>query len=157
PGMSELSVALDTDRGITVGDVYEVAIHGARLDVGLDCIERVRIEREVVEKVLNGGRKIYGLNTYVGHLRDVQVPEEDLVDYQHQLIDMQARGIGGALPDADVRALMLARIAGMAPGGSGAPPDVFEGLIELLNRRVHPVVPQGGSVGASDLTQMAAG
>ena len=154
--LSELRVTLDNDRGITVGDVYDVAIRGARLEVGVDCIERIRIGREVVEHVLRGGRKIYGLNTYVGHLRDVQVPEEDLVDYQHQLIDMHARGIGDALPEEDVRALMLARIAGMAHGGSGAHPEVFEGLIELLNRRVHPVVPQGGSVGASDLTQMAA-
>jgi histidine ammonia-lyase len=154
--MSERSVTLDTNRGITVGDVYEVAIHGARLDVSPDCFERIRIEREVVERVLERGRKVYGLNTYVGHLRDVQVPEEDLIDYQHQLLDMHARGIGDPLADEDVRALMLARISGMAHGGSGAHPEVFEGLIELLNRRVHPIVPQGGSVGASDLTQMAA-
>jgi histidine ammonia-lyase len=153
---NELAVRLDTDRGITVGDVYEVAVHGARLDVGADCIERLRITREVVERVLKGGRKVYGLNTYVGHLRDVQVPDEDLIDYQHQLIDMHARGIGAPLPEEDVRALLLARIAGMAHGGSGAHPEVFLGLVELLNRRVHPVVPQGGSVGASDLTQMAA-
>jgi histidine ammonia-lyase len=154
--VSELNITLDTDRGITVDDVYEVAIHGARLDVGSDCVERVRIERQVVERVIKGGRKIYGLNTYVGHLRDLQIPEEDLVDYQHQLLDMHARGIGDPLAEEDVRALMVARIAGMAHGGSGAHPEVFEGLIQLLNRRVHPVVPQGGSVGASDLTQMAA-
>ena len=154
--MSEQSVILDTDRGITVGDVYDVAIHGARLDVGDDCLERVRIAREVVERVLAGGRKVYGLNTYVGHLRDLQVPEEDLLEYQHQLIDMHARGIGETLPEEDVRALLLARIAGMAHGASGAHPEVFLGLVELLNRRVHPIVPLGGSVGASDLTQMAA-
>src|SRR5207245_3165646 len=35
-------------------------------------------------------------------------------------------------------------------------PDVFDTLIRLLNAGVHPIVPQGGSVGASDLTQMAA-
>jgi histidine ammonia-lyase len=155
-GLGELSIKLDIDRGITVGDVYAIAIHGARLEVGADSVERVRIAREVVERVLKKGRKVYGLNTYVGHLRDMQVPEEDLVDYQHQLLDMHARGIGDPLPEEDVRALMLARIAGMAYGGSGAHPDVFEGMIQLLNKRVHPVVPAGGSVGASDLTQMAA-
>src|ERR1700716_4541330 len=83
-------------------------------------------------------------------------PADDLLAYQHQLSAMHARGIGDPLPVNDVRALMLARIAGMARGGSGAQPDIFATLIQMLNAGVHPVVPMGGSVGASDLTQMAA-
>ena len=34
--------------------------------------------------------------------------------------------------------------------------DIFATLIQMLNAGVHPIVPMGGSVGASDLTQMAA-
>jgi histidine ammonia-lyase len=69
---------------------------------------------------------------------------------------MHARGIGDPLPVHDVRAMMLVRIVGMSHGGSGAHPEVFNSLIDLLNAGVHPVVPMGGSVGASDLMQMAA-
>ena len=79
-----------------------------------------------------------------------------MIDYQHQLLAMHARGIGDPMPVHDVRALMLVSIVGMSHGGSGAHPDVFTMLIKLLNAGVHPVVPMGGSVGASDLTQMAA-
>ena len=143
-------------RGMTADEVHEVAVHGARLQVSRMKRERVRRANAVVERALARGRKIYGLNTYVGHLRDREIRPEDMVDYQHQLLAMHARGIGDPLPVHDVRALMLVRIVGISHGGSGAHPDVFDTLVAMLNAGVHPIVPQGGSVGASDLTQMAA-
>lgn len=151
-----MSVTLAADRAMTADEVHEVAVHGHRLVVAPQRFERVKRASAVVERALARGRKIYGLNTYVGHLRDREIRQEDLIDYQHQLLAMHARGIGDPMPVHDVRALMLVRIVGMSHGGSGAHPEVFSTLIELLNAGVHPVVPMGGSVGASDLTQMAA-
>lgn len=152
----EAVLTLETDAGLTVDDVHMVAVGGARIFASEDVLERVRQSNEVVERALTRGRKIYGLNTYVGHLRDREIPPDDLIDYQHQLVAMHARGIGEPMAEHDVRALMLARIVGMAQGGSGAHPDIFATLIQMLNAGVHPIVPQGGSVGASDLMQMAA-
>jgi histidine ammonia-lyase len=43
----------------------------------------------------------------------------------------------------------------MAHGGSGVQPAVLDLLLGMLDARVHPVVPQTGSIGASDLGQMA--
>ncbi len=144
------------NRGLSVDDVYEIAVNGRRLFATEEVLERVRQSRATVEHVLGRGRKVYGLNTQVGHLRDIEIPPDDLIDYQHQLLAMHARGIGTPLAEVDVRALMLARIVGMSHGGSGAHPDIFATLIQMLNAGVHPIVPQGGSVGASDLNQMAA-
>ena len=143
-------------RGMTADEVHEVSVHGARVEVTRMRRERVKRASAVVDRALRRGRKIYGLNTYVGHLRDREIRPEDMVDYQHQLLAMHARGIGDPMPIYDVRAMMLVRIVGMSQGGSGAHTDVFDGLVDLLNAGVHPVVPMGGSVGASDLTQMAA-
>jgi histidine ammonia-lyase len=149
-------VTLEADMGLTVDDVFKVAVEGASIFASEEILDRVRRSNQVVEHVLGRGRKVYGLNTYVGHLRDREIPPADLIDYQHQLVAMHARGIGDPMSEPDVRALMLARIAGMSRGGSGAHPDIFATLIQMLNAGVHPIVPQGGSVGASDLTQMAA-
>ena len=149
-------VTMQVDRDLTVDDVHNVAVGGARVFAAEDILDRVRRSRAAVERALAGGRKIYGLNTHVGHLRDREIPPDDLIDYQHQLVAMHARGIGEPMAEHDVRALLLARIAGMSRGGSGAHPDIFATLIQMLNARVHPIVPQGGSVGASDLNQMAA-
>jgi histidine ammonia-lyase len=154
--MSNAVVTMQADVDFTVDDVHDVAVRGARVFASEEILDRVRRSRAAVERALTRGRKVYGLNTYVGHLRDREIAPEDMIDYQHQLLAMHARGIGDPMAEYDVRALMLARIVGMSRGGSGAHPDIFATLIQMLNAGVHPVIPQGGSVGASDLTQMAA-
>lgn len=149
-------ITLHDDQFLTIDDVYNVAVNEMRVFASEEVLDRVRRSRGAVERALGRGRKIYGLNTQVGHLHDREIPPDDLIDYQHQLVAMHARGIGDPLAEHDVRALMLARIVGMSHGGSGAHPDIFATLIQMLNAGIHPIVPQGGSVGASDLNQMAA-
>jgi histidine ammonia-lyase len=51
---------------------------------------------------------------------------------------------------------MAARVNGFARGGAGASLASAQTLVAMLNAGVHPVVPSSGSVGASDLAQMAA-
>jgi histidine ammonia-lyase len=53
-----------------------------------------------------------------------------------------------------VRALLTARAAGLAVGGSGVSPAAAEALVALL-AEAPPVVPSLGSVGMSDLTVVA--
>ena len=64
--------------------------------------------------------------------------------------------ISSLKPEAEVRAIMLLLAASLARGASGVRPVVVETVIACLNRRVHPIVPELGSVGASgDLTPLA--
>jgi histidine ammonia-lyase len=147
-------VRLTTD-GLTAGDVGRLA-RGASLEVSPEVAERVRASRAVVDRALESGQLVYGLNTGVGSRRDRPVPREDLDRYQVQMVLDHAGGVGAPLADEDVRAIMAARIAGIARGGSGAHPGALDTLVAMLNAGVHPVVPAVGSVGASDLMHMAA-
>jgi histidine ammonia-lyase len=155
PGSSEAGTVRLTAGGLTVGDIGRLA-GGAALDVASGVMERVQASRAVVERALEGEGMIYGLNTGLGSRRDRRVSREDLGRYQVQMVMDHAGGVGAALADEDVRAIMAARIAGIARGGSGAHPGAFDTLVAMLNAGVHPVVPQVGSVGASDLMHMAA-
>ena len=143
-------------RGLDCDNVYRVAIERAPLIVEPDVWQRVAASREVVERVLRGDRLVYGLNTLLGHMRDEPVLPEVLLQYQVQMVVGHAGGVGVPLADEDVRAIVLARIAGMAAGGSGAHPRAMQTLLEMLNAGVHPIVPEIGSVGASDLMHHAA-
>ena len=51
--------------------------------------------------------------------------------------------------------MMFARLAGMAVGGSGVSPAVFDALLAMLNAGVHPVVPSKGSIGVADLAPLS--
>jgi len=60
-----------------------------------------------------------------------------------------ACGVGTALPEDTVRAAMLLRANALAKGFSGVRLVIIEKLLDLLNKRITPVVPRYGSVGAS--------
>ena len=153
--MAAVDVVRLTTEGLVAEDVGRLA-RGARLELAPEVAQLVQASRSVVERALQDGELVYGLNTGVGSRRDRPVSREDLDRYQVQMVMDHAGGVGAPLADEDVRATIAARVAGMARGGSGVHPAALETLVAMLNAGVHPIVPAVGSVGASDLMHMAA-
>lgn len=137
-------------------DVVAVAREGRPVDLTPEAWGRVRRSREAVERLLARGAVVYGVTTGFGHLRNIRISPEQASTLQHNLLQSHAVGVGPALPEEQVRAMMLARLNTLARGHSGVRPEVLRLLIEMLNRGVHPVVPAQGSLGASgDLAPLA--
>lgn len=132
-------------------DVERVAVGEAAPVVRLGAAARDRVEaaRSFVERLIAEERVVYGLTTGFGALSDVIVPPDRIRELQVNLIRSHAAGIGEPLSEAEVRAVTLLRANVLALGHSGVRPVVIELLAELLNRRIHPVIPARGSVGAS--------
>ena len=140
---------------MSVDELMAVA-GGAELRLSPEARSRITGSREVVDAALDAGRPVYGLNTGLGHMKDVALPRDELRRIQEALVSGHAGGVGPRLPTQIIRAAMAARVNGMARGGSGASVDAVETLIAMLNRGVHPIASATGSVGAGDLPQMAA-
>ncbi len=102
-----------------------------------------------MERALEENRVVYGLTTGFGALAEVVIPPDRIVELQRNLIRSHAAGVGPPLPEPEVRAIMLLRANVLALGHSGVREVVVERLLDLLNARIHPVVPSRGSVGAS--------
>ncbi len=101
-------------------------------------------------------KTVYGINTGFGKFSDVIINEEDVEDLQLNLIRSHACGVGDFFPEVVSRAMMVLRLNALLKGYSGVRSDVVELLKELINRQVHPVIPQQGSLGASgDLAPLA--
>ncbi len=148
-------ILLDGER-LTLDDVERVASHGEA--VGLDPAARPKVEaaRRVIESALATARPIYGVSTGFGPLSDVFVGAADRDALQRNLLRSHAIGIGAPIGEAETRATILLRANVLAKGYSGVRPEVIELLCELLNRGVHPIIPERGSVGASgDLAPLA--
>ncbi|MDQ3555676.1 MAG: histidine ammonia-lyase [Gemmatimonadota bacterium] len=111
--------------------------------------ERMLRSRQVVERAVERGEVVYGVTTGFGRLSEIAVPADRLEELQINLIRSHACGVGPPLPREECRAMVLLRANVLAKGFSGVRPEVVELLLELLNRRVHPVIPEQGSVGAS--------
>ena len=142
------------DARFTVEDVVRVA-RGAGVELAPAARSRIRAGRAIIDDVLAGDEPVYGLNTGVGHMKDVRVPLEELRRSQEMLLMTHAGGIGPPASTEVVRAAIVTRLVGMAAGGSGATEASANVLAAMLGAGVHPIVPGRGSVGAGDLGPMA--
>jgi len=86
----------------------------------------------------------------------VAIGADERTTLQHNLVRSHASGVGSPLGPSSVRALMLLRANALARGVSGCRVTVVERILDFLNHRIHPRVPEFGSVGASgDLAPLA--
>ncbi|MFL5732265.1 MAG: histidine ammonia-lyase, partial [Chloroflexia bacterium] len=134
----------------------------ALLTVGISPAARSLVERSraIVDGVVERGEVVYGITTGFGAFKDRVIPRDDLAQLQVNLIMSQCVGVGPALSAEAVRAMMLGRAHTLSLGYSGIRLETLQLLYDMLNRGVHPVVPEQGSVGASGdlapLSHMAA-
>ena len=142
-------------HGVTVADVEAVARGGVQVAVGAEARARVVAARAVVDRLVRSGRPVYGVTTALGANTGAAIPVDDLAAYQQRAVRARAVGLGPSFARDVVRAMLFARICGMAVGGSGVSPTVLDALLAMLNAGVHPVVPSKGSIGAADLASLS--
>jgi histidine ammonia-lyase len=141
---------------LTLDQLVAMAYDGAEAALAPAAEARVRAARAVVDRVAQGDAAAYGINTGFGSFAEVKIPAESLEQLQLNLLRSHAAGVGEPLSVPIVRAMMALRANVLAKGFSGIRVETLRLLIDLLNRRVHPVVPARGSVGASgDLAPLA--
>ena len=137
-------------------DIAQVAIHGARVEIAAAAHAGIEASRRVIEEITAGDRVVYGVNTGFGKLADVHIARGDLRQLQLNLVRSHACGVGAALSEPEVRAMMVLRANVLTLGFSGIRLEVLQLLTEMLNRTVHPMIPEKGSVGAcGDLAPLA--
>ena len=150
-----MSVAL-SGNDLTFEQLYAVALRGETVSLAPAAIERMNTSRAVVDRLVASGATAYGINTGFGKLASVRISSEQVRQLQVNLVRSHACGLSTPLSEAETRAMMLLRANAIAKGLSGVRPRVVETLCQMLNAKVHPVIPSQGSVGASgDLAPLA--
>ncbi|HEY7000529.1 MAG TPA: histidine ammonia-lyase [Candidatus Udaeobacter sp.] len=141
---------------ISLSQVAAVALGGEAVQISPVAHPRILASRKVIEEIIARDVVVYGVTTGFGKLSDVRIPRDALGELQLNLVRSHACGIGAPLSEPEVRAMILLRANVLALGFSGIRLEIIQMLGEMLNRRVHPVVPEKGSVGASgDLAPLA--
>src|SRR5688572_7513604 len=143
-------------ESLTLEHLTSIADDAEQVSLAGPAAERVDRARRVVDGKAAGDAAVYGINTGFGALAETAIPRDQLGALQLNLLRSHAAGVGAPLPVRAVRASMALRANVLAKGFSGIRRETLEALITLLNRRVHPIVPSRGSVGASgDLAPLA--
>src|SRR5881394_1343286 len=141
---------------ISLTELAAIAAGGEAVHISPVARPRVLASRKLIEEIVARDAVVYGVTTGFGKLSDVRIARSELCQLQLNLVRSHACGIGNPLSHAEVRAMVLLRASVLALGLSGIRLEVIELLCELNNRRIVPVIPEKGSVGASgDLAPLA--
>ncbi|MEG1602199.1 MAG: histidine ammonia-lyase, partial [Cloacibacillus sp.] len=136
-------------KDLTLDTLIEITRKGASVSACAAAMEDVKKSRALVEKLVAGGRPMYGINTGFGKFSDVAIAEDEINLLQIKLILADAAGVGDPLPTDVVRGMLVMRANSLLNGFSGVRPVVIETMLAMLNEGVHPVIPEKGSVGSS--------
>ncbi|VFS61585.1 Histidine ammonia-lyase [Raoultella planticola] len=93
----------------------QVARGQAQLALSAGAWERIAQGRAIVQHIIDAGQIAYGINTGLGALCNITLPEEQLSQLSRNTLLSHACGVGPLLDDAQTRAIMCAAVAKLQP------------------------------------------
>jgi histidine ammonia-lyase len=163
PTSSARTVTLD-GRDLTIDEIVMVARHGAKVELSADARRREADNYGLLLEASAEGIPVYWFNRGAGDQRETVLFEGDPLSAPNRaLIEKRqsARFRSGALvgtgpqvsDEEIVRAMMVVRANAMVYNAPS--PPLAQMLLDLLNRRITPVVQSRGTLGEGDLAQLA--
>jgi histidine ammonia-lyase len=121
-----------------------------------DALAAIDTAAASVDRIVAGGKTVYGINTGFGLLAQTRIPADKLADLQRNLILSHSCGLGEPLPRHVTRLMIILKLIGLGRGHSGVRRTVIDALQSFLDADAMPLIPSQGSVGASgDLAPLA--
>ncbi|MBC8589532.1 histidine ammonia-lyase [Wansuia hejianensis] len=143
-------------NSLNLEDFIKITRNNHEVQLTEEAIKNVKRSRDLVDKFVKEDKIVYGITTGFGKFSDVVITGEETKTLQRNLIISHACGVGRPLAEEVVRGVMLLRINALSKGCSGIRLETLNTLVEMLNKGVHPIIPEKGSLGASgDLAPLA--
>lgn len=143
---------------LTIEDICAVASGsaGVALSQSSDFTDKINRGSAFLEKLLEDDGAIYGVTTGYGDSCTVAVPEHLVAELPYHLLRFHGCGLGDYLSPQLGMAVLATRLNSLAMGYSGVRLKLLNQLVTLINRKIIPLIPEEGSVGASgDLTPLS--
>jgi histidine ammonia-lyase len=146
--VSVLVILLD-GNSLSLEKLGKILFEDMKVLASDESMKKVIASRKAVDDIVNQDRIVYGITTGFGKMSDVLIERNDTEKLQLNLIRSHACGIGEFFPEVISRAMMVLRANALLKGFSGVRPVLIEKILELVNNKIHPVIPSQGSLGAS--------
>lgn len=134
---------------LTLDDVRNVSRNYEAVSLDSSCLSAIHASSETVKKIQNSQKPAYGINTGFGIFSNKAISFKDCNKLNRNLILSHAIGYGDDFPEEIVRAAILIRANSLAKGYSGVRVEIIQALLDMLNKKVTPVVKNKGSLGSS--------
>ena len=141
---------------VTLSELRAIWQGPVEVELGKEARRSIAEANELIDEMVAGGDRVYGVNTGFGKLANVTISDTELGHLQENLVRSHAAGVGDDLDDDVVRLVMVMKVIALAEGFSGVRLALVDALCALINNNVYPCIPAKGSVGASgDLAPLA--
>ncbi|RKD27567.1 histidine ammonia-lyase [Caminicella sporogenes DSM 14501] len=151
-----MSIVYINGENLTIKDIVNVARKNYEVKLTDEAVEKVKKARRIVDEFVENEKVVYGITTGFGKFSDIAISKEETKQLQRNLIISHSCGVGKPFDEDIVRAIMLLRANALVKGYSGIRLSTLSTLVEMINKGVHPIIPQKGSLGSSgDLAPLA--
>jgi histidine ammonia-lyase len=162
PTMSDRTITL-TGHDLTIEQIVQVARYGAKVELSPEARQRQADNYGLLLEAAAEGVAVYWFNRGAGDQRETHLFEGDAMSSanksaieqrQLQMFRFGAKvGFGPEVEDEDmVRAMMVVRANAMTFNAPS--PQLAQMLLDLLNKRITPVVQSRGTLGEGDLAPL---
>ena len=134
---------------LTVSKIIAITQGKMQAELTTQTIQTINECRAKVEKMANGPKAVYGVNTGFGPLCDVQITSEETSTLQKNLLITHAVGVGKNIDKQLSKIMMICKVHALCQGFSGVRLALIERIIYFIEHDLLPTVPKQGSVGAS--------
>ena len=163
PTMPDKTITL-TGHELTIEQLVDVARNGAKVQLSAEARQRQTDNYGLLLEAAAEGIAVYWFNRGAGDQRetimfsgDPMTPKNKEYLEKSQLQEFRLGAIEGYGPEVDeeeiVRAMMVVRANAMTFNAPS--PQLSQMLIDLINRRITPVVQSRGTLGEGDLAQLS--
>ena len=128
---------------------------GAEVEISADGDRRLKESRQLVYDLVESDVPVYGFNTGVGWNKDRHIAADFFKKYNENVIHSHTLGVTPDASESEVRAAMAIRLNCLLRGNTGIQPEIAHRYAEFLNLKLHPVMPERGSVGESDIAVLS--
>lgn len=136
-------------NSLTIEDVVKIARENYKVELTKEALDKVTEARKLVDKLVEEEKISYGITTGFGKFSDVVISKTDSQKLQKNLIMSHSCGVGNPLSEDIVRSIMLLRVNNLSKGYSGVRVKTLQTLVDMINKGVHPIIPEKGSLGSS--------
>ena len=133
---------IELNDSLTLQDFMAVVRNFEEVRLSGAARKRVEKSRTFIEKIIEQGDPVYGVNTGFGKFQNTRIERDMLEELQRNLILSHSIGVGEPFPKDVVRGMLLLRAQSLAMGHSGVRPLVIEGLrVSGPIRSISPIGP----------------
>jgi histidine ammonia-lyase len=162
PTMNDRTVTL-TGHDLTIEQIIMVARHGAKVELSADARQHQADNYGLLLEAAAEGIPVYWFNRGAGDQRETVMFDGDPLSPKNRALIEKTQaerfrsgarwGTGPEVGDEEiVRAMMVVRANAMVHNAPS--PQLSQMLLDLLNRRITPVVQSRGTLGEGDLAQL---